>query len=91
MVRCARPRGTLILKSRHPGPIAFDLRAALRKELTFRAVHYGSFRKAVALLAEGRLDLTGLLGPAHPLEDFERVFALARQNEAAKLFFQVAE
>jgi threonine dehydrogenase-like Zn-dependent dehydrogenase len=87
MLRAVRPRGTLVLKSRQPGTVPLDVRAALLKQVTLRAVNYGPFRRAVGLLAEGALDLDGLLGPVYPLEDFARVFALARRSEAAKLFF----
>jgi threonine dehydrogenase-like Zn-dependent dehydrogenase len=87
MLRTVRPRGTLVLKSRQPQPLAFDVRSALRKQVTIRAVNYGSFRAAVWLLAERAIDLDGLLGPVYPLEEFSQVFALARQSESAKLFF----
>jgi threonine dehydrogenase-like Zn-dependent dehydrogenase len=91
MVRVARPRGTLVLKSRQPEPVRLDVIPALAKELTLRAVQYGPFRKAVALLAEQRIDLTGLLGPIYPLEDFAAAFARAEQTEDSKLFFQLSD
>jgi L-iditol 2-dehydrogenase len=87
MMRAVRPYGTIVFKSRQPFPAAIDLPAAIAKELTFRAVNYGPFPKALALLAEGRIEINGLFGPVHPLEDFERVFADARRGEAAKVFF----
>jgi L-iditol 2-dehydrogenase len=90
MVRVARPRGTLVLKSRRPGLVGLDVNAALRKQLSLRAVLYGPFVQAMGLLAKGTLSLDGLLGPAYPLADYERVFALARRDESAKLFFHIA-
>jgi L-iditol 2-dehydrogenase len=87
MLRAVRPRGTLVLKSRQPDPIAFDVRSALLKQVTIRAVNYGPFRRAISLLSEGALNLDGLLGPTHPLEAFAEVFAQARQSETTKLFF----
>jgi hypothetical protein len=59
----------------------------LLKQLTIRAVNYGSFARVLALLAEERLDLDGLLGPVYPLEEFEQVFRPDRQRESAKQFF----
>jgi L-iditol 2-dehydrogenase len=90
MVRLARPRGTLVLKSRQPGLVGLDVNAALRKQLTLRAVQYGHFVQAMGLLARDRLSLDGLLGPAYPLADFAQVFARASHNESAKLFFHIA-
>jgi L-iditol 2-dehydrogenase len=91
IIRAARPFGTIVLKSRPPRPVGIDLIAAVRKELTFRAVHYGPFSQAVALLAEERIDVSELLGPSYPLEAFEHVFALARQDESSKPFFAIAD
>lgn len=87
MLRAVRPRGTVVLKSRPAAPVPVDVGLAVRKELTFRAVHYGSFREAVGLLAERRVELADLFGPAYPLEYFERVFAAAERDESLKLFF----
>jgi L-iditol 2-dehydrogenase len=91
MIQAVRPLGTIVFKSRQPRPTALDLLSAIPKELTFRTVHHGSFVHALQLLAEGRLDLSGLLGPAAPLADWERVFALARRGEQNKFFFSLAD
>jgi L-iditol 2-dehydrogenase len=90
VVRAVRPFGTVILKSRPARPPGLDVLSAVQKELTFRAVHYGPFAKAVDLLAEGRLDVADLLGPVHHLEDFPRVLAGAGKDESAKVFFSPA-
>ena len=63
-----------------------DVRTALLKQVTIRAVNYGAFRRAVALLVEGRLDLEGLIGDVLPLEQFADAFEQARSSESAKLF-----
>jgi L-iditol 2-dehydrogenase len=91
MIRAVRPLGTIVFKSRQPRPAALDLLAAIPKELTFRTVHHGSFARALQLLAEDRLDLSDLLGQVHPLDDWERVFALARRGEQCKFFFSPAD
>lgn len=87
MVRAIRPRGTLVLKSRTAAPVGIDFSPAVAKELTFRAVFYGSFREAIGLLAERTVVLDDLLGPIFPLDDFEFVFEKARHDESSKLFF----
>ena len=89
VLEALRPRGTVVVKSRAPRPVELDLRAALAKEITVRAARYGSFARAIHLLAERRLRVDDLLGPAEPLEAFERVFAEARAGEARKPFFAV--
>ena len=91
MIRVVKPRGTLILKSRVPKHVPVDILPAVVKQLTFEAVNYGSFRTAVGLLVEGQLDLSDLLGPARPLEEFEAVFAKARGREGKKLFLTPGE
>jgi L-iditol 2-dehydrogenase len=87
LVDAVRPGGLIVLRSRLAEPVGLDLLQIVPKELTFRAVHYGPFPAAVALLASGRLDLCDVLAPARPLEDHEEVLAEARRSERAKLFF----
>ena len=48
-------------------------------------MNYGSFRTAVGLVAEGRLDLSGLFGPTYPLGRWAEAFAAAG-GEATKVF-----
>jgi threonine dehydrogenase-like Zn-dependent dehydrogenase len=90
LVDAVRPGGRIVLKSRLPEPVGLDLLRVVPKELTLRAVHYGSFPGAVALLASGRLRIDDLLGPARPLEAFAEVLAEARRSEHTKLFFGVS-
>ncbi|QEL14668.1 zinc-dependent alcohol dehydrogenase [Limnoglobus roseus] len=89
LVRVIRPGGTLVVKSRQAVRVGVDFAAAVRKQLTIRAVNYGPFRRAVGLLAEGRLNLTGLFGATYPLERWHEAFAAAG-NEAAKVFLTTA-
>jgi threonine dehydrogenase-like Zn-dependent dehydrogenase len=86
IVRAARPRGTIVLKSRQPWPAGIDLLAAIPKELTFRAVNYGPFAAALGLLAERRIELDDLLGPTFPLDDFARAFAQSCREGSSKIF-----
>ncbi len=90
MLAWLRPGGTLVLKSRLPGAVSFPVLPALLKQLTIRAVNYGPFPRALALLAEGRLDLRDLFGPAYPLEAFAEAFARDAREESVKLFFDPA-
>jgi L-iditol 2-dehydrogenase len=86
VVRAARPRGTVVLKSRQPWPVTIDVMQAIPKELTFRAVNYGRFERAIALLSEGRIGLDALLGPVYPLGAVTRAFEEAGRGESDKVF-----
>jgi L-iditol 2-dehydrogenase len=86
LIRVTRPGGTLVIKSRVPKDVPVDFLPAVLKQLTFRAVNYGSFRKAVGLLVEGQLDLSDLLGAVRPLEEWASAFEKARGREGKKLF-----
>lgn len=90
MMEAARPGGAIVLKSRQHQPVGLDVALAVRKELTLRAVHYAPFPDAIALLAQGAIDVSDLLGEAHPLEDFERAFAAAQADEARKVFLRLS-
>lgn len=90
MLRAVKPRGCIVLKSRPPSPITLDLARAVEKEVTLRAVRYGSFEDAIALLASGRLPVDELFGPAHPLDDWAAAFAEARA-ERRKIFLAPAD
>ncbi|MGH9189968.1 MAG: zinc-dependent alcohol dehydrogenase [Acidimicrobiales bacterium] len=92
VIRAVRPRGRIILKSRPPAPVAIDITAALRKEIVFETLAYGSFSAAIELLADGRIEVSDLMGELHPLEDFETVFAQELQGRRSKpLFYMGAQ
>jgi threonine dehydrogenase-like Zn-dependent dehydrogenase len=86
LLRCLRPGGVLVLKSRAPAPVRVDTWLAVRKELEIRAVHYGSFAHAIELLASGRLAHGDLFGASWPLAEFEGALAAAASDEATKQF-----
>ncbi|WP_231984469.1 hypothetical protein [Mycobacterium sp. E342] len=84
MIRAVRPGGRIILKSRPAAPVAIDLAAAVRKEVIFESVSYGTFPESLEFLT--RHDLADLLGQTYPLEDFVDVFATDRAGENLKSF-----
>lgn len=91
MIEAVRPGGRILLKSRPHGPVAIDLSAAVKKEVTLQGVAYARFSEAIDLLGRRGLDLADLVGPARPLEDFERVLAEAGRDESFKSFFCPAD
>lgn len=84
-VRVLKPGGTLVIKSRHPEPIQLDLLQVVPKELRMAAVNYGDFQTSIQTLLE--LPVHDLLGPVHPLEDWQQLFAEANSDESTKRFF----
>lgn len=91
LVRAVRPAGKIVLKSRSYQPVAIDLIAAIKKEITFQAVNYGSFQAALDLVAEGRLSVSEMFGRCYPLERFKEAFESAQQSDHLKLFFTLAD
>lgn len=90
LMRPLRPGGTLVLKSRPPRPVDLDVRAAVARRLTIRAVGYGRFGRALELLASGAVEVDDLFGDDFELADFERAFAAARADESRKQMLRVS-
>ncbi len=84
IIRVLRPGGRIILKSRPPAPVAIDLAAAVRKEVVFEAVSYGTFSESLEFLTFH--DLSDLFDEARPLEDFADVFSADDVGEHLKSF-----
>ena len=87
MIRAVRPFGKIVLKSRQLQAVAIDFSAAIRKELTFHAVNYGSFAESIAMVADGRLDVEDVMGEVHRLDDFGPAFSEAGIYGCSKSFF----
>jgi L-iditol 2-dehydrogenase len=86
IVSALRPGATLVLKSRAAGPVPVDIAAVVRRDLTLRGVHYGSFSRAMRWLAEERVRLDDVLGPVHPLSYFVEELDGLSHREDRKLF-----
>jgi len=84
IIRVVRPGGRVILKSRPPAPVAIDVAAAVRKEVVFESVSYGTFSESLEFLT--RHEVADLFGEARPLEDFADVFAIDDVGEHLKSF-----
>lgn len=89
MIRLLKPKGTLVLKSRQREPVSLMVHELVKKDLTLKAVHYGSFETAIELLASGRLDVSDLIGKTYPLSAFKEAFQASQAQEAQKCFLQV--
>ncbi|HEU0034686.1 MAG TPA: alcohol dehydrogenase catalytic domain-containing protein [Kofleriaceae bacterium] len=89
LVSRVKTGGTLLLKSRARRAIALDAGELVARELTVRGVSHGSFEAAIDWLHGGRIAVDDLLAEPRPLEDFEAVFAAARESEACKQLFAI--
>jgi threonine dehydrogenase-like Zn-dependent dehydrogenase len=87
LMKAVRPQGKIVIKSRRPEAVGIHFADAVRKEITFSAVNYGSFKETIDLMASGKLPLDDLLGEVHPLKDFSAVFERSRTHEERKTFF----
>ena len=91
LFRVTRPGGIVVVKSRHATRSHVDFAPAVRKQLTIRAVNYGPFCRAVGLLAEARVDPSGLFGPSYPISQWAEAFTTAACDESAKVFLSPHE
>jgi L-iditol 2-dehydrogenase len=84
LVRVIRPRGRVVLKSRQFRPIELCMKNILPKEPLFQAANYGPFSDAVSLLADGRVDVSDLIGRRYAIEQLADAVAYAQQHEGRK-------
>jgi L-iditol 2-dehydrogenase len=83
------PGGKAILKSRPAHPVPLDVALAVKKDISLHAVSYGSFEKAIALLADMSWDIDDLLGASFGLSEFEEAIMAYDRNDATKTFFDL--
>jgi threonine dehydrogenase-like Zn-dependent dehydrogenase len=84
------PGGVLVLKSRPPRPLAFDVGRAVKLDITVSCVSYGPFEEALRLA--GELAVDDLLGDVYPLDRFEAAMVRTREDPLGpKLFLAPGE
>lgn len=64
-----RPRGILVLKSTFHGPVSIDTSRIVVDEISLIGSRCGRFDRALAMLAEGKVDLAPLIAAEFPLAD----------------------
>jgi threonine dehydrogenase-like Zn-dependent dehydrogenase len=84
-LRKVAPGGVVVLKSRPPQPIAFDVAAAVRKDITLVSAAYGDFDEAVRLA--GALTIDDLLGDVYPLDRFDAAMDRTRREPLGPKLF----
>ncbi len=85
-IALVKAQGLVVLKSRPPTSVPFDLAAAVKKQLSFVAVAYAPFAEAIALAAN--LEIDDLLGDVYPLLRFAVAFERASEVSSPELFLE---
>lgn len=67
-LRLVAPRGTIVMKSTFHGPAHFDTGKLVVDEVTLLGSRCGDFRRALDLLARGRVKVQHLVSKTFPLE-----------------------
>jgi threonine dehydrogenase-like Zn-dependent dehydrogenase len=75
-----RPRGTIVLKSTFHGETPVAVTPLVVDEITVIGSRCGPFDRAIALLANGGVDVKPLVAGVYPLADFSDAFAQARRG-----------
>ena len=88
-IEAARPGGRVVLVGIPDGDrTSFTASAARRKGLTLllcRRMTPESLPDAIALAGAGRVDLAGLIGERHPLQEWEQAFAALVERRTLKV------
>ena len=85
-----RPRGTIVLKSTYRGPASVDISRIVVDEITLVGSRCGPFAPALALLAEGRVDVRPLVHARFPLDEAVAAFAEAARPGVMKVLVKVS-
>lgn len=85
-----RPRGTLVMKSTYAGELTINASSLVVDEITLVGSRCGPFEKAIALLAEGRVDVRPLIDCTYPLERAVAAFGEAQRADALKVLVNCA-
>jgi threonine dehydrogenase-like Zn-dependent dehydrogenase len=80
-----RPRGTIVLKSTYRGSASVDISRIVVDEITLVGSRCGPFPPALALLADGRVDVRPLVHARFPLHEAVAAFAEAARPGVMKV------
>jgi threonine dehydrogenase-like Zn-dependent dehydrogenase len=86
--RAVRPGGTLVLNSTYPGTTDVDLSSLVVDEITVIGSRCGPFDKALALLAEGKVDPLPFIETTYPLQNAALAMEHARRSAAFKVLIR---
>ena len=89
--RALRPRGTLVLKSTYAGKLTLDASSLVVDEITVIGSRCGPFPKALQLLAQGRVDVEGLIQAHYPLTEGLTAFERAQRRGVLKVLLEMSQ
>ena len=90
-LRSLRPRGTLVLKSTYAGKLTLDASSLVVDEITVIGSRCGPFAAALQLLAEGRVDVEGLIQARYPLTEGLTAFDRAQGRGVLKVLLEMSQ
>jgi threonine dehydrogenase-like Zn-dependent dehydrogenase len=88
-LKSLRPRGTLVLKSTYAGRLSLDASALVVDEITLIGSRCGPFPEALKLLAENKVDVSGLIQARYPLTEGLTAFSHAQQRGVLKVLVEM--
>ncbi len=89
--RALRPRGTLVLKSTYAGKLTLDASSLVVDEITVIGSRCGPFPKALQLLAQGRVDVEGLIQARYPLTEGLAAIERAQRRGVLKVLLEMSQ
>ena len=84
-----RNGGIVALKSMHGCEFPLNPTDIVTKELTLFGASRGSFKKAIELLAQGRIEVKRLLSKEFKLEEGTKAFEFAAQPSVTKVVINI--
>ena len=91
MIKATRPGGALVVVGLPPGPVQFNVNAALAKELRIETVfrYANVFDRALALIASGKVDLELLVTETYSFSDSIIAFNRAAEARPSDMKLQI--
>jgi L-iditol 2-dehydrogenase len=86
LLTALRPRGQLLIKSRHLPTLQFDPHLFIRKEIRLQGVYYAAFPWVLQWLSEHAEQVQDLFGPVYPAQAWRKALEAAEAGESLKIF-----
>jgi threonine dehydrogenase-like Zn-dependent dehydrogenase len=88
--KAVRPGGIIVLKSTYKGEVRVNFSTIVVDEVTIIGSRCGPFAPALGLLANNRMDPTGLIEGRYSLNAFQEAFQHASRPGALKVILQIS-
>lgn len=91
IIKTIRPGGTILLRSRNPKNLLIAPIELIKKQINIEAVGYGAFDHAIQTIYELKDILEEIMGPVHSIENFQKAFIDAEQDDFYKHFIEITK